>query len=141
MLETVHIVLDFFDCPRSGVADYQGNPHYFSCDWDEATGDYGHSFSLFPINDQFMEIALAQLEISQQGVLAFSSGIYSANTNVGHRDIDQHYNQLQQLIDAFIKVLPASQIHLNGNFQRLQNDTELLQGVKRPFRVLWSSAV
>jgi len=33
--EEVHFVIDYWDGPREGVADYCGTPHYFRCVFDE----------------------------------------------------------------------------------------------------------
>jgi hypothetical protein len=34
--EAVHAVWDYFDGPRTGLADYRGRPHYFVCKFDTA---------------------------------------------------------------------------------------------------------
>ena len=36
--ERVYSVLDYYDGPRAGIANFQGEPHYFICGWDERTG-------------------------------------------------------------------------------------------------------
>lgn len=35
MFETVHILTDWYDGPRRGIADYRGRPHLFESEWSD----------------------------------------------------------------------------------------------------------
>lgn len=38
--EKVYTVLDWYDGPRLGLADYHGHPHLYESRWDKNTGDW-----------------------------------------------------------------------------------------------------
>ena len=42
--ERVHTVLDYYDGPRKGVADFEGQPHLYECIFDDANDNYSDSF-------------------------------------------------------------------------------------------------
>jgi hypothetical protein len=48
--ERVHAVEEFWDGPRSGVADVGGEPHAFDSVFDEALDDWSDEFFLRPID-------------------------------------------------------------------------------------------
>src|SRR3954452_21138663 len=49
----------WWDYPRAGVALIEGQPHRFSCDFDETLDDYPEEDRLGPISDQGLEAELA----------------------------------------------------------------------------------
>lgn len=44
--EPVYAVVDYWDGPRHGVADFAGEPHAFQCVFDDAAQDYTELFRL-----------------------------------------------------------------------------------------------
>jgi hypothetical protein len=47
--ETVYNMLGWWDGPHTGVADYQGVPHLFRRDFDEAADEYAQTYALFRV--------------------------------------------------------------------------------------------
>ena len=139
--DTVHAVWEYYDGPRTGIADFQGKPHYFSCDWEESENDHDHVFAISPISEQFLRLALEQQVIWRKWELAFHSGHCSADTHPGLGGRDPRYDELQQLINDHIHALPITKTHLRGNFQPTSIDTQLPPGVIQPLKVSWSGAV
>lgn len=55
--ETVHTVHDYWDGPRTGVADCGGVPHAYACEWSEEDDDWSNVFRLSPIRpDQLLKV-------------------------------------------------------------------------------------
>ena len=73
-MEIVHAVWDFYDSPRTGVADYRGQPHYFSCQWDSAADDYSHTYALSPIDSGTFDLVMEQWAIWRKWEFAFQAG-------------------------------------------------------------------
>ena len=44
MFERVHTMTDYYDGPRQGVADYQGHPHAYHCEWSEDDDSYADTY-------------------------------------------------------------------------------------------------
>ena len=57
-LETVHTITDYWDGPRSGIADFAGRPHRYECQFDEAADDWTDRYRLMPIDTGTFELAM-----------------------------------------------------------------------------------
>jgi hypothetical protein len=56
--ERVYTVIDYYDGPRKGIADYRGKPHFYECIFDESKNDYTDSFLLAPVDPQSFQLAM-----------------------------------------------------------------------------------
>ena len=61
--EAVFTVRVYYDGPRSGIANYQGKPHFYDCIFDEAKDDYSDEYWLTPIDSATFELAMEDWEI------------------------------------------------------------------------------
>jgi hypothetical protein len=48
--ERVYTVVDYYDGPRKGIADYKGKPHLYECMFDESKDNYSERFLLAPLD-------------------------------------------------------------------------------------------
>jgi hypothetical protein len=102
--ERVYTVDDYFDGPRSGVADYMGRPHHYACEWDKDADDYADTFALTEIESATLSRVLEQWTIWRQWELAFHRGAISQST---HPAIPGNHARYLEL-DAEIKVRVAN---------------------------------
>ena len=79
--ETVHTVEDFFDRPRSGFADYDGRPHAYECEWDEAADDWCSTYLLSPVTDQQLTWAKESYGIFERWLAAYHGGSLTDRDN------------------------------------------------------------
>src|SRR5438874_250724 len=56
--EVVHTVTDYWDGPREGVANYEGQPHYYKCLFDEQTDEWSNIFVLRFLDKETFDLAL-----------------------------------------------------------------------------------
>ncbi|UVI29232.1 hypothetical protein [Paenibacillus spongiae] len=61
--EKVYTIHDWWDGPKTGVADYQGVPYIFNRNFDEALDDYDDYYLLSPITNQQFELIIEGYEI------------------------------------------------------------------------------
>jgi hypothetical protein len=61
--EYVFTVTEYFDGPRKGIANYQGNPHFYECIFDEVKDDYSGVFQLTPLDSETLKLAMEDWEI------------------------------------------------------------------------------
>lgn len=47
--EPVLAYFEWWDCPRSGIALLDGEPHYFACEFSDLLDDYESEFRLWPV--------------------------------------------------------------------------------------------
>jgi hypothetical protein len=57
--ERVYTVADYYDGPRSGVADFEGQPHTFDAIFDEAAEEWSDIFLLQRIDPATLDLVLA----------------------------------------------------------------------------------
>jgi hypothetical protein len=55
-IDRVHTVIDFFDRPRSGLADFEGAPHVYDCIFDEACDEYSDRYLLIPTDPELARL-------------------------------------------------------------------------------------
>jgi hypothetical protein len=72
--EPVHAITAFHDRPQSGVANFQGRPHFFESEWDEAADDYASTFRLSPVDSDVVMLAMEDRAISERWWMAFYGG-------------------------------------------------------------------
>lgn len=66
--ERVYTVVDYYDGPRKGVADYQGKPHLYECI------NYSDAFLLAPLDTEAFWFAMEDWAIYQRWELAYQKG-------------------------------------------------------------------
>jgi len=79
--ERIHTVSDFYDGPRSGIADYCGEPHYYECEWDNDLDDYADTFVLTPIDRDTLILALEKWAIWRKWEWAYHRGEVAESTH------------------------------------------------------------
>src|SRR2546421_11425063 len=88
----LYVVLDYFDGPIEGVADFQGKPHYFVAEFDEERDSHTTRYQLSPLSAETIRSVLAthRAWIEKQ----------HARRSI---DIDNAWRQLQQHRDRLIE--------------------------------------
>ena len=70
--ERVHTVVDYYDGPRKGIADYGGKPHLFECIFDESKDDYSQMFHLKLLDPETFRIAMEDWAIWKRWEMHFT---------------------------------------------------------------------
>lgn len=138
-MEKVHTVWEYYDGPRTGIADYQGKPHYFACTSDDTSHNYyGDSYGLSPIDAETLAFALEQWDLWRKWEHAFYSGKVTEESHPGHGGQDARYDELQGLLQSRLAALPAPCIHALASFEAEFTSERPPAGVMRPLLVKWS---
>jgi hypothetical protein len=135
--ERVYTVHDYYDGPRSGVADYLGRPHHYSCEWDDGADDYAETFALVEIDDCTVSLVLQQWEIWRRWEYAFHRQEVPQATHPGLPGNDLHYAELQTAIKSRIANTLAKPVRARGVFRVDPNRPETPRGVMRELQVEW----
>jgi hypothetical protein len=117
--ERVHTVWNYHDGPREGLADYGGKPHWYRCEWNEATDDWAETFELTPVDAQTFRWAMEQWEIWRTWERAFHSGQASKESHPGFRNKNQRFDALGKLIDLRMLSMNPLAIHPKAHFRPL----------------------
>jgi hypothetical protein len=55
--EEVFTVMDYYDGPRKGFANFRGQPHFYDCIFDDDKDEYSDLYHLTPISQRVFELA------------------------------------------------------------------------------------
>ena len=138
-MDRVLAVWDLYDGPRTGIAEYRGNPHYFFCGWDPAADDYSNIFDLSPIDEPTLKLALEQWTIWRSWESDYHAGRVAQDTHPGFGGINLRYDELDLLLKAAVAALPLPSIQAIPQFNPDLDDSDLSAGVMRPLLVVWSN--
>ena len=116
--ETVHTISDFYDGPRSGVADFNGKAHFYQCVFDKAIDDWSDKFMLSPLDVESFQLALEEWAIWRRWESAYHAGLTTHETHPA-LDIDrQRFEQLKPLVAEKLKINPNNFILAYADFRR-----------------------
>jgi hypothetical protein len=93
--ERVYTVRDYYDGPRSGIAEYCGQPHHYCCEWDESKSDYAETFVLVPVDEETLTLAMEQWAIWLEWEAAFHRGEVPQSTHPGLAGTNPRYAELE----------------------------------------------
>lgn len=135
--EKVHTIRDLYDGVRSGTADFNGSPHYFSCPFDNAADDYADHFLLYPVSPQFMERELQYWAIYRAWEDKFHRGLLLLETHPGQGGVNADYDELSRWLNGQINSLDCA-TKQRAKFQAVRAQDDLPAGILRELEVNWS---
>jgi hypothetical protein len=112
--ERVHIIWDFYDGVRTGIADLNGGPHYFASLYDE-NEEHSDNFNLYPVAPEFMQRAVRNWDIYRAWERKFHSGETDFKAHPGHHGTNAEYDELKSRLDYQITRLQRCRLFTERN--------------------------
>lgn len=137
--ERVFTVTDYYDGPLRGIADYNGQPHFFDLYdgiLDESANDYSYLYRLTPVPHDVFRLALEDWEIWRRWELAFHTGEAALHSHPALPQDAARHSEIKPALDAAVRSDPANSILRRGVFEAIRTEN-LPKGVMRPFQVRW----
>lgn len=101
--ERVYTMTDYWDGPRRGIADFQGQPHLYESKFlDE---DYDDVFDLCPVDHETLALALEDWAIWLRWESAFHEGRTTTATHPALPDDRARHDELAPLLAARLAML------------------------------------
>lgn len=135
------MIWDLYDGVRSGIALYRGQPHYFSCEFDEGIGNYADTFSIWPVPQNVLEISTENWEIYRAWERRFHAGEVPLATHPGHGGLSPRYDETEHQIDTFLAALGEPTGRLTAVFDARSEQPALPFGCLRDMDVAWGDVV
>lgn len=130
--ERVYTVVDYYDGPRKGVADYQGKPHLYECI------NYSDAFLLAPLDTEDFWFAMEDWAIYQRWELAYQRGKTDLSTHPALPDESERHKELEGILEKVLVIDPAKALTRIGHFEAMGGEP-LPKGVLRPLQVKWAA--
>jgi hypothetical protein len=114
--ETVHTVTDYYDGPRRGIADFGGQPHVFTSEWDDSEDSYAEVFQLRRVDRETFELALEDWQVWLRWQDAFHRREVTTETHPAlPRDRARH-DEIQAVLSERLANLPGPVIRARATF-------------------------
>ena len=137
--ERVYTVVDYYDGPRKGIADYRGKPHLYECIFDEAKGNYSNSFLLAPLDSETFRLAMEDWAIWERWELAYHTAKTDLSTHPALPHESERHKELAGTLEKLLVVDAAKAVTRIGYFEATGGEA-LPKGVVRPLQVKWTEA-
>ena len=140
IFEPVLMIWDIYDGPRTGLAEYKGQPHYFDCLWHDPNDDYSEKFALSPVDESFLQSAKTQWKIYREWELKFHSGVVPLETHPGHRGVNAEYDRLEDDLKSRLKTLRKLPKMFVPRFRPLPDQDDFPVGVLKNLEAHWQDS-
>jgi hypothetical protein len=137
--DRVYTVVDYYDGPRKGIADYRGKPHLYECVFDESKGNYSECFLLAPLDAEAFRFAMEDWAIWQRWELACHTGKADLSTHPALPPESARHKELKSILEKLLVIEPEKAVTRIGHFEAMGGET-LPKGVLRPLQVKWTEA-
>jgi hypothetical protein len=135
--ERVHTVWEYFDGPRTGLADYCGRPHYFVCNFDSGADGYSDSFTLAHVDDETFALALKEWAIWREWETAFHAGTATQDSHPGFKGNNPTYDAYKAELKKRLANTSRLPSPLRAIFRAISGNETMPQGMMRPLEVSW----
>ena len=132
--EEVYFVVDYWDGPREGVADYGGTPHYFRCVFDEKRDEWSDDFILSPLDQDTYHLLMEHKQIWERWQEAYETGATTLDSHPALPEDANRRKKLDEIIEPKIKIDPITAIRVKGSFEA---DDRTKPTHHREWRVCW----
>jgi hypothetical protein len=130
--QKVHTVHGYYDAPRFGVADYDGQPHIYESTFDESSDDYSETYLLSPIGDDLFDLILRDWVIWERWLAAFNAGDAPEGSHPCLKEDKPEHDELTNLIGDSFQIDRANCVSKKATFRRISDNPRRLE-------VHWSS--
>ncbi len=135
--EQVYTITNYYDGILSGIADFQGSPHFYDCPFSKLGSGYEDYFLLRPIDDETFRLALEDWEIWSRWWYAIKSGTTTQNTHPALPEDRARHDQIKSLLAERLITDNETDIRAYAKFRRISNDG-YAGSPSGKFEVIWS---
>ena len=114
--EEVFTVTDYYDGPRRGIANFNGQPHLYDCVFADEKQDYSNLYRLTPVSEELFLLALEDWTIWKRWELAFHAGEVNLDSHPALPAERDRHLYLQSLLDEQLKTDTAGCLLRAGAF-------------------------
>jgi len=132
--EEVYFVIDYWDGPKKGVADYRGTPHYFRCVFDENRDEWSDVFILSPLDQDTHRLLMESKQIWERWQEAYETGATTLDSHPALPEDATRSKELDEIIERKTGIDPITAIRLKGSFEA---DDRTKPTSNRKWRVRW----
>ena len=115
--ERVYTISDYYDGPRSGVADFHGKPHIYRCQFDSSEDAYTDRFWLMEIDQELFALIMEDWRIWLRWSAAFKANETTLDTHPALPGERARHVELQHAIGGRANAQPDSSAIQRARFR------------------------
>lgn len=104
--EHVYVENEWYDGPRAGVADVQGQPHRFVSQFDAQEDEYLGTFLVWPIAEPDLALEQEQWQIFVNWNEEHEAGRVGVESHPGHPGTNERWDEINALLKASREAVP-----------------------------------
>lgn len=117
--EKVYVENEWYDGPRSGVAEINGVPHRFKSLFDEEADEYLDTFLVWPIENELLELEIEQWNLFVQWNSLYESGKLDVDSHPGYGGLNQRYDEIESYLKVSRETIPASAQRAKAKMEKI----------------------
>lgn len=114
--EAVYTITDWYDGARSGVADFNGKPHYYENHWNEDEQFWSEIYLLQPLDDETFALAKEDWEIWLRWERDFKEGTAAQESHPALPEDRERHNELEKILGERLLVFPETSVKATAEF-------------------------
>jgi hypothetical protein len=118
--ERVLTVVDWYDGPRRGIANYGDAPHLYESEWDTEKDEYADTFLLSPVDPAVLVAALEDWEIWLRWERAFHEGRTTRESHPALPEDQTRHGQLAPTLESGLRIDPKGAIRACADFKPIR---------------------
>jgi len=116
--EKVLTVHDYWDGPKSGVANFNGRPHAYECVFDDRLDEWSWFYLLNPMDQGTLQLVMERWQIWLRWVEAHQTGQTTIGTHPALPADRPRWEELTRMLNSKLEVPASSDLAANGEFER-----------------------
>lgn len=117
--ERVYVEDEWYDGPRSGIADINGHPHRFKSLFDETEDEYLGTFMVWPVDKEVLALEIEQWRIFVEWNALFESGKTGTESHPGKGGLNLRWDELEACLRQSRSDVPANAMKALAEFERM----------------------
>jgi hypothetical protein len=115
--ERVYTMTEVDEIPREGIADFEGRPHFYVCEWNDGADRYASTFELSPVGPEVLALALEDWAIWQRWWAAFEDGRVAEDSGPALPEDEARHRELAASLDERLRLEPEHCVRAFGEFR------------------------
>ncbi len=114
--EIVHTITDWYDGARGGVADLNGEPHYYENLWKEGEDYWSEIYLLKQLDAKTFALVMEDWKIWLRWERAFKEGEATEETHPALPEEKQRHEELTRILAEQLVVFPETSLKATAEF-------------------------
>jgi hypothetical protein len=120
--EHVLVENEWYDGPRAGLANVNGQPHRFVSQWDEEEDQYLGTFLVWPVDAEEVALEQEQWRIFVAWNQKYEAGEVDTTTHPGHPGVNGRWDEIAKQLATRREAVPSNAKRAKAQMVHLEQE-------------------